>query len=123
MIGLCRADAGLEGDGGWDEHTSEVAAVAGGSPPTFLPPRFGDPVRHAPITYLHADAPPILLIQGTADFIVPAESTDKFVDQARELGLDVTYERIDDGNHGVAYDNFLDRSTAALDAFFRRTLR
>jgi acetyl esterase/lipase len=124
MLGLCGPDAGLEGDGGWNEYSSSVTAVAGGSPPTFMPERFGDPEKHSPSTYISADALPILLIQGTADRIVPVATTDDFVAKLKQVGAkDVTYVRIEGGNHGVAYDSYLDRSTAALDEFFERTLK
>ena len=124
ILGLCPPSAGMEGDGGWNDDSSGVTAVAGGSPPTVLPSRFGDPEKHSPSTYVSADALPILLIQGTADRIVQVDTTDDFVAKLKEAGApDVTYVRIDGGNHGVAYDNYLDRSTAAMDQFFERTLR
>lgn len=119
MLGLAGPEAGLEGDGGWNEYDSRIAAVAAGSPPTELPAMFGDPQKHSPITYLTADALPILLIQGTADRIVRREVTDRFVEKAKSVGAkDIRYEVMDGGDHGVAYDSFLDRSTNAMTRFF-----
>ncbi|MBN1362341.1 MAG: alpha/beta hydrolase [Sedimentisphaerales bacterium] len=123
MLGMAGPDAGLEGDGGWNDYSSNVTAVVGGSPPTSLPARFGDPVKYSPSTYVSAETLPILLIQGTADRIVRVETTDDFVEKLKQAGAkDVTYVRIEGGDHGVAYDSFLDRSTAAMNEFFERTL-
>jgi len=124
MLGLCAPSAGMEGDGGWSEYSSRVTAVVGGSTPTVLPERFGDSKKYSPVTYISPDAPPILLIHGTADDIVPVASADDFVDKLKNSGVrDVTYLRIEGGNHGVAYEHYLDRTTAAMDKFFERTLK
>ncbi len=124
MLGLAGPEARLEGDGGWDEYDSRITAVVGGSPPTELPARFGDPEKHSPLTYVTADALPILLIQGTADRIVRKEITDRFVEKMQSVGAkDIRYEVIEGGNHGVAYDSYLDRSTAAMNQFFEQILK
>jgi len=123
MMGLAGPEAGLEGDGGWNDYDSKIAAVAAGSPPTELPGMFGDPQKHSPITYVTADAVPILLIQGTADRIVRKEVTDQFVEKAKSVGAkDIRYEVLEGGDHGVAYDSFLDRSTNAMTRFFADTI-
>lgn len=123
MMGLAGPEAGLEGDGGWDDYDSRIAAVAAGSPPTELPAMFGDPEKHSPITYVTADALPILLIQGTADRIVRKEVTDRFVEKMKAVGAkDIRYEILEGGDHGVAYDSFLDRSTNAMTRFFADTI-
>ena len=123
MIGLAGPDAGLEGDGGWNEYDSSITAVAGGSPPTELPGRFGDPQKHSPLTYVTADALSILLIQGTEDRIVRKEVTDKFVEKMKTVGAkDIRYEVVEGAEHDVAYNNFLDRTTNAMERFFRDVL-
>ena len=43
--------------------------------------------------------PPLLLIQGTGDNIVPAEMTDRFADTYRAKGGDVTLEKFDGQPH------------------------
>ena len=123
MIGLAGPDAGLEGDGGWNEYDSSVTAVAGGSPPTELPGRFGDPDKYSPLTYVTADALPILLIQGTEDRIVRKEITDKFVEKMKTIGAkEIRYEVVEGAEHDVAYNNFLDRTTTAIERFFTDVL-
>ncbi|MBN1972937.1 MAG: alpha/beta hydrolase [Sedimentisphaerales bacterium] len=119
MLGLAGPEAGLEGDGGWNEYSSSVTAVAGGSPPTALPGRYANSEKYSPVSYISANALPILLIQGTADRIVSPQSTDDFVAKMKEAGAkDIRYERIKGAEHDVAYNNYLDRTTNAMNRFF-----
>ena len=123
MLGLCGPDAGLEGDGGWNDYSSSITAVAGGSPPTEMSSRYGDPEKYSPITYVTADALPILLIQGTADPIVRKEVTDKFVDKMKSVGAkDIRYKVVEGAVHDVAYNNYLDITSKAIDDFFNDVL-
>jgi len=123
MLGLAGPEAGLEGDGGWDDYSSSITAVAGGSPPTEMPGRYGDTEKYSPLTYVTADALPILLIQGTADPIVRKETTDKFVDKMKEVGAkDIRYKVIEGAVHDVAYNNYLDITSKAIDDFFNEVL-
>jgi acetyl esterase/lipase len=123
MLGLAGPEAGLEGDGGWNDYDSRITAVVGGSPPTELPGRFGDPEKHSPLSYVTADALPILLIQGTADRIVRKEVTDRFVEKMKSVGAkDIRYVVIEGAEHDVAYNNFLDRSSDAITRFFADTI-
>lgn len=92
MLAMVPKSAGLEGDGGWEEHSSIVNAVASGSPPTEL----GRDVPMAqrewwPIGYISAGHPPMLLIQGSEDRTVRAELTDDFVEEMNAEGADIQY--------------------------------
>jgi len=123
MLGLAGPDAGLEGDGGWNDYSSSITAVAGGSPPTEMSSRYGDPEKYSPITYVSADALPILLIQGTADPIVRKEVTDRFVEKMKSVGAkDFRYEVVEGAVHDVAYNNYLDITSKAIDNFFTDVL-
>lgn len=123
MLALCPPSAGLEGDGGWNEYSSKITAVAGGSTPTVLPNRLGDAQKYSPTTYISPDAIPILLMHGTQDNIVPIATTDEFVDKLKKAGAkDVTYIRVENGNHGVVYEQYLDRTMSEMEKFFARTL-
>jgi acetyl esterase/lipase len=123
MLGLAGPDAGLEGDGGWNDYSSSVTAVAGGSPPTSLPGRYANAEKYSPVSYISANALPILLIQGSADRIVNPKTTDDFVAKMKEAGAkDIRYERIEGAEHDVAYNNYLDRTTKAIDSFFEDVL-
>jgi acetyl esterase/lipase len=124
MLAMAPASAGLEGDGGWDEHSSTVHAVAAGSPPTEL----GRDVPMAapewwPIGYIAADHPPMFLIQGAEDRIVRAERTDDFVEEMRAAGADIEYLRIDGAEHGVAYNEHLAVTDPAIEEFFAKHLK
>ncbi len=124
ILALCPKPLGMEGDGGWNKYPSSITAAAGGSTPTILPERFGDTQKYSPLNYVSSDAPPILLIHGTEDNIVSVESADTFVNKLKEVGAeDVTYLRIEGGDHGVAYEHYTERSADALDKFFWRTLK
>ncbi|MEJ2648021.1 MAG: alpha/beta hydrolase [Sedimentisphaerales bacterium] len=123
MLGLAGPDAGLEGDGGWNDYTSSVTAVAGGSPPTILRGRYANAEKYSPVTYVSANALPILLIQGSADRIVNPQTTDDFVAKMKEAGAkDIRYVRIEGAQHDVAYNNYLDRTSRAIDSFFEDVL-
>lgn len=114
----------VDSDCEWSGYSSRITSVAAGSTPTVLPDRFGDSERYSPATWVSSSMPPLLLIQGTEDTIVPVASVDEYVERLQEAGApDVTYLRIDGGNHGVAYEHFLDRSMEAITRFFQRTLQ
>jgi len=124
VAGLATPAAGLEGNCEWQGYSSRITAVAGGSALTVVPDSIPDAAKYSPINMVSASAPPILLIHGTADDIVPVATADAFVERLQAVGAkDVTYIRIEGGNHGVAYEHYLDRSSATLRAFFERTLK
>jgi acetyl esterase/lipase len=123
MLGLAGPEAGLEGDGGWNDFSSSITAVAGGSPPTALPGRYANSEKYSPVTYISDKALPILLIQGSADPIVNPQTTDDFVAKMKQAGAkDIRYERIEGAEHDVAYNNYLDRTSKAIDTFFEDVL-
>ncbi len=77
----------------------------------------------APINYVSADAPPILLFHDESDGTVPIANGDEFVKALRDAGAkDVTYKRYtNESGHGVFSRNA--KETAPLmKAFFARTL-
>ncbi|MGD2174818.1 MAG: alpha/beta hydrolase, partial [Candidatus Brocadiaceae bacterium] len=146
MLALCPPDAGLEGDGPWQEHSSTVqAAVCSATPASFLIPmnnRFqrartaeadaAQPRRRvpeelrkkvSPITYVSADAPPMLLFHDTADKTVFVAQGDALVKALQEAGAkDITYKRYENGSgHGVFGKN-IEETGPAREAFFQRTL-
>ena len=124
MLAMVPKSAGLEGDGGWKEHSSVVNVAAAGSPPTEL----GRDVPMAkpewwPIGYISADHPPLFLIQGSDDRIVRAELTDEFVEKMKAAGADIEYLRIDGARHGLAYNEKLDLTDPAIEKFFAKHLK
>jgi acetyl esterase/lipase len=124
MLALCPPSAGLEGDGGWNEYSSALNAAAGGSTPTTLPARLGDSQKYSPTTHISAGVVPILLMHGVQDTTVPVATADEFVDKLKKAGAkDVTYVRVENANHDVVYQQFLDRTMSEMDRFFARTLQ
>ncbi len=149
MLGLCPRSAGLEGDGPWQGYSSMVQAVVCSATPTNFPFRrreaqktdstrrrslmsslFAGPeetLQHrlrqaSPMTYVTADAPPFLIIHGTADRTVPVSQSDELVKALRNAGAkDVTYMRIDGAGHGVFGQN-IEQMGPAREAFFERTI-
>ncbi len=124
MLGMAPESAGLEGDGGWDDYSSVVNVVAAGSPPTELgrDTPMANPIWW-PIGYISRDAPPLFLIQGTADRVVRAELTDDFVEKMKAEGADIEYLRIEGGDHGVAYNESLEVTAPAIETFFAKHLK
>lgn len=138
MLGLCRADAGLEGDGPYQDQSSLVQAVCASATPSNLglfrrnpqgDNRFkGKEDERAamigncsPITHVGQHAPPFLLIHGTADRTVDVKHGDILVAGLKNAGVDVTYLRIEGSGHGV-YNEHSDRTKPAMEKFFARTL-
>jgi acetyl esterase/lipase len=70
-------------------------------------PRFANA---SPLPFLDETDPPMLLIHGTRDDLVPISESYHFVDAAQEVGIDVVFEPIEGAPHGF-FDSFNRRST------------
>lgn len=139
MLGLVTADAGLEGDGPYRDQSSLLQAVCASATPTdfslFPRPRASDPkfandkydgdklaALSSPMSHVRKDAPPFLLIHGTADKTVNVKHSDTFVEALKKAGAsDVTYLRIDGEGHGV-FNSKAARTGPAMARFFARTI-
>jgi acetyl esterase/lipase len=76
----------------------------------------------SPITHVHADAPPVLAFHGTADGLIPIEQSRRFIQRAREAGMDAELIEVEGADHGFAtidMEDILDRSVAFLGAHLR----
>jgi acetyl esterase/lipase len=143
MLAMVGPDAGLEGDL-FPEHSSAVQAVCasavpadfgvwvpGGAAPDRGPGTFlagpEDTIRDrvaqaSPISYVRADAPPLLLIHGSDDTTVPVAQLDRFVEAMRSAGhQDLTYLRYEGASHMV-FRQRADETEPAMARFFARTL-
>jgi len=142
MLGLAGRDAGLEGDGPYQDQSSAVQAVCCSATPTDFSDWGGGAFRGegtllagpqesfaerkkkaSPITHVRPDAPPFLVIHGTADGTVPLSQGEKLVEALKEAGAkDVTFLKFDGAGHGV-FQQHADQTYPAMEAFFARTLK
>ena len=120
MVGYTSDIQDLEGSGGHEEYSSEVAAVINVYGPTnFLDPKAWD--RHeirdflrkewnddpelwqfaSPITHVRADSPPTLVFHGTTDMLVEVSQADDLVERLQEVGAEYWYDRIDGYPHAM----------------------
>ena len=95
---------------------------AAGRPRTQMPEELRRKI--SPMTYVSADAPPLLIIHDAADRTVSVRQSDEFAKALKEAGAkDVTYMRFDEGfGHGVFMRN-IEVTGPARKAFFERTLK
>jgi len=146
MLGLVGKEAGLEGDGPYQEQSSLLNAVCPSATPTdFLHWRDDQPMRPrpgtsggllagpedtflerarraSPITYVRADAPPFLLFHGNADRTVPVSQSTRFVKALREAGAKQVALFIVDGEGHGAFTAGAPMTVAARKAFFDSTI-
>ena len=54
----------------------------------------------SPIYLLHKNSPPIFILHGDADPVLPVLSTRLFVERTREIGAELKYLEVKNGNHG-----------------------
>ncbi|QGJ69276.1 Carboxylesterase NlhH [Planctomycetales bacterium 10988] len=144
MLGLAGQDAKLEGDGPWQEHSSAVQAVcASATPADFLnwgrqgarfrnfSTMFGESSdtpeelarRSSPMTYVSAEAPPFLLVHGTADGVVPYSQGRQLEKALKKAGAkDVTLLTYEQAGHGV-FNQHAKETHPKMKEFFNRVLR
>jgi acetyl esterase/lipase len=115
MLGLCPPSAGLEGDGPYQEYSSNIQAVVASATPTdFNLFELNEQQRQneltkklSPITYVHKNAPPFLLFHDSADKIVDIRHSEDFTTALKKAkAKDVTFKSYNNGSgHGVFYKN------------------
>jgi acetyl esterase len=71
------------------------------------PGQFADRYRFvASATHINATAPPTLIIFGANDHLVPPYATDRFVQQARNAGIDIESIRFPYGDHAFNLNQY-----------------
>ena len=142
MLGLADKQAGLEGDGPYQDQSSMLQAVCTGAAPTdFL--NWGaqrDAAATArmlggteataaararllsPVTYAHAGAPPFLLIHGNADKTVPIGQSESLIKALRAAGAKGSNLLIVDGADHGAFTSASPMTRGAMMSFFDSTI-
>jgi len=79
----------------------------------------------SPITFVSKDAPPFLIVHGTADMLVPYAQSTEFNAALKRAGVDVLLQTVPGGNHGGPeylspgifrlYKNFFDKHLKGAD--------
>jgi acetyl esterase/lipase len=108
----------------WREYDCSVACAAGGAPPTEIG-RAGEWADHTewwPIGYIGASKTPFLVLQGGEDPVVRPNLTEDWVTKMQLAGASVDYVKVH-GQHGVAFDQQLEFTRPAMDAFYARHLK
>ena len=76
----------------------------------------------SPISYLKDDAPPVLLVHGEKDELIPIVQADTYYEKAKQAGMDITYIRVLNGDHGLqAAGN--ERTDPGIDDILRAMLQ
>lgn len=55
----------------------------------------------SPVSYLRDDAPPVLLVHGEKDELIPIVQADTYYEKGKQAGMDITYIRVLNGDHGL----------------------
>ena len=108
----------------WKQFDCSVACAAGGAPPTEIgrPGPWADHTEWWPIGHIGKSETPFLVLQGGEDPIVKPNLTEDWVVKMQKAGASVDYVKVH-GQHGVAFDQQLQFTRPALDAFFARHLK
>ena len=125
MAGLA-ADSKVFNDAAdpWKAYACDVACAVGGAPPTEIGRRgaMAEKTEWWPIGYIGQCKTPFLVLQGGEDPTVKPELTEDWVTKMQKAGAQVDYVKVH-GPHSVAYDQALEYTRPAMDAFFARYLK
>lgn len=61
----------------------------------------------SPVTWVHKDAPPFLLVHGTADSLIPFEQSSTMCEKLRAVGGSCEVYAVQGGGHGIHWWEFL----------------
>jgi acetyl esterase/lipase len=119
MVGCADETAGLEGNGGWETYSSRVQAVCSYYGPSDLahmqdgdtaaPAQFlgGTPKEKpeayrlaSPVTHVTPDDPPLLMVHGDSDKVVPFTQSVTMQQAYLNLGLKVELVKVLNAGHG-----------------------
>jgi len=144
MLGLTGNRAEFEGTSGSLGYDSSVACVvdlagpsnmlafatdphAAGPPPGALAKLFaGSGARWqqiareaSPLTYAAGQAPPFLIVHGTADNLVPFSQAETLAAALKQAGNDATLVKLVNGGHGTGHPEVAQRISIFLEKYLR----
>jgi acetyl esterase/lipase len=142
MLGVMDKEDGLDDSGGSSGHSSKVNAVVSFFGPTDMLSEYPDASKNllrdfiggtraekedayrkaSPITYISKGDAPILLLQGTADPLVPDTQAMLMIQAMGKAGVPGRAEIIAGGSHGWGGKD-LERTIQEMYTFFDENLR
>ncbi|MBI4872006.1 MAG: alpha/beta hydrolase [Candidatus Riflebacteria bacterium] len=151
MLGCADARAGMEGSSGPRNVSSRVQAVCSYFGPTDLAGEFANPltlggqivhffmgpfrppqdfVKASPIAHVSRDDPPLLMVHGDSDWLVPIRHSERMLLAYRQVGVEANLLRVSNADHGFMPKDFRKpvqpsetQRMAAVAGFFNRHLR
>jgi acetyl esterase/lipase len=145
LVGLTEPGDGLEGDGGHAEQSSRVQVVVDLMGPTDLTRPGWSSYTEAfindlmggnresmpsafwaasPVAYVRRAAPPVLIIHGTQDQVVPYEQAKLLHDALRKARVPCRLETLHGKDHGSNWKAAdLERSVTVIKEFLDKNLR
>lgn len=140
MLGVSGDVAELEGDCGWPGHSSRVACAVDFCGPSELFSFFeatrdgritrvlGGPIEQhraaarsaSPVTHVSKDDPPLLIVHGTDDAVVPYDQAEKLHAALEAAGGDSTLVKVVGANHHQLRGREVN---GRVQAFFEKHLR
>ena len=145
LLGLTEPSDGLEGDGGSADESSKVQAVIDVMGPTDLTKpgwsagtealindlmggsreQMPDAYRAAsPVVYIRRGAPPVLIVHGTQDPVVPFEQAKLLHDALRKAHVPCRLVTLHGRDHGANWKpEDLQRTLTAMKEFLDKNLR
>jgi acetyl esterase/lipase len=78
--------------------------------------------RALPVTYISEDSPPVLLLHGSEDGVVPINQSQRLYAALQEHGVDSTFVTVNGVGHDLEQMTSVPEVNAAMIAFFKRTL-
>lgn len=150
LVGLTGDNSAFEGSGGWPRTSSRVCAIASYYGPAdfaagqsaFDSTKDQNPVsryigatfaenpdayhRASPITYVHPGAPPILLVHGDRDELVPIAQSENMFAALQQAGSRARFVKVSGAGHNFSpYEPIspsLEEIRALTINFFRESL-
>jgi acetyl esterase/lipase len=139
LLGTCRKEDGLEGNGGHADQSSQVQCVVSIFGPTdlsartwtkqieeaLLVPFLGGTIdekpevykKASPINYVHKGAPPFLFFHGTEDKIVAISQSRTMAEKLKAAGVDVKLVEFEGAGHGWLGDKLQQTVDQTIDFF------